>query len=120
MIFGFAGGAAGGGGGGARTAEELDFCRVCEGMLTDAAAAAAAAAGWGCGTGLEVAAAEAPDGRGWGVRLTGTLEGLPPGPPGLISLPRVIGRGGTGLPFGVGRETEFGGSPCCVCTPPLL
>ena len=38
-------------------------------------------------------------------------EGRPLGPPGLISLPRVIGRGGTGLPLGVGFETELGGSP---------
>lgn len=126
MIFGFAGGAAGGGGGGARTADELDCCRVWEGMLTEAAAAAAAAAGWGCGTGLEeaaagLAAAEAPpDGRGWAVRLAGNREGLPPGPPGLMSLPRVMGLGGTGLPLGVGLETELGGSPCWVCTVPLL
>jgi hypothetical protein len=44
-----------------------------------------------------------------------SFEGRPPGPPGLISRPFVNGFGGTGLLFGMGRDTEFGGSPRLVC-----
>ena len=39
------------------------------------------------------------------------LDGRPPGPPGRTSLPLLIGFLALSLPRGVGRETEFGGSP---------
>jgi hypothetical protein len=85
-------------------------------LLTAAEAAA------GVGTGLEVSTAAGVGtglgvGTAAGVRLAACgrafvcRDGLPPGPPGLMSLPRVIGLGGTGFPFGVGRETDDGGSP---------
>lgn len=73
----------------------------------------------GVGTGRGVCTAAGPRFVVLGRELV-ILEGLPPGPPGLISLPRVIGRGGTGLPFGVGLETDDGGSPGCVWMAPLL
>lgn len=115
-IFAFAGGAAGGGGGGTRTAEDAEFWfRVWLGILLVAAT--------GVGTGREDAwraagprfAVEDPVDRAFVFRI-----GRPPGPPGLISLPRVIGLGGTGLPLGVGLDPDDGDSPGCVCTAPLL
>jgi hypothetical protein len=71
------------------------------------------AAGLGVGTAAGVRLLAA--GRVFVIR-----EGLPPGPPGLMSFPRVIGRGGTGFPLGVGRDTEDGDSPGCVWMAPLL
>ena len=44
----------------------------------------------------------------------------PPGPPGRSSFPFVMGLLATGLPLGVGLETEFGGSPGPVRIVPLL
>lgn len=125
MILAFAGGCAGcgGGGGGTRVAEEVeDWFRVCDGMLIGVGTGVGVGVGVGFGTARGVAAAAAfpAPGRGWGVLLTGTLDDLPLGPPGLISLPLVMGLGGTGLAFGIGFEAEFGDSPGCVCTAPLL
>ena len=60
-------------------------------------------------------------GRGtvWGVglavfvagRALDSFEGPPPGPPGRRSFPFVIGLPAMGVGFGVGLETEPGGSP---------
>lgn len=139
IILGFTGGAAGGGGGGARAAPPpvlpwffvwLGSTEVLvewfaagvgreTGVGTGAgvrAVEAALMAAGGCGTDL---AAPAP-GLGFAVRLPVNLDGRPLGPPGLMSLPRVIGLGGTGLPLGVGLDPDEGDSPCCVWTPPLL
>ena len=53
---------------------------------------------------------------GWGIGRDAagrdaSFDGPPPGPPGRSSLPCVMGFPALGLPFGVGLETEFGGSP---------
>ena len=95
------------------------MCAAAAGVGTGAleaapAAAVTAAGGWGTALALP-----AP-GLGWTVRLPVSLDGRPLGPPGLISFPRVMGRGGTGLALGIGLEAEPGGSPCCVWTAPLL
>ena len=117
-ILAFAGGAAGGGGGGGiRAVEEVEFwLRVWLGRVVVAAAA-------GVGTGRGVCSEAGPrfvvDEAAAG-RVLWARAGLPLGPPGLMSLPRVIGLGGTGLPFGVGFDVELGGSPCWVCTALLL
>ena len=88
------------------------------------AAAAGCGTGLGAGVGVATAAADPPipggggtdlavlaPGLGCAGRLPVIRDGRPPGPPGLISLPRVIGRGGTGFARGVGLDPEFGGSP---------
>lgn len=128
-----AGGAAGGGGGGTERADDTDdWLRVCDGKDCPMAAAAAAAAG--AGVGLEDAigaaggigrddAAAAGTGRAAGVVFLVpfvSLEGLPDGPPGRISLPPVKGLAATGFPRGLGRDTELGGSPWLVWMAPLL
>lgn len=121
MIFAFAGGAAGGGGGG-RLPPELDTddeLRVCDGI--DTGAGIGRGAGLGAARGVAAAAEDEPPlGRGWGFLPAVTLDGRPLGPPGLMSLPRVMGLGGTGLPLGIGLDAELEGSPGWVWTAPLL
>lgn len=121
--------AAGGGGGGTRVALLVFLVWLGIGMLVIGVFAFALTAGvgrdTGAGAGVNEAAEELADtaaggggtalepafGRGLAARLPLSRDGRPFGPPGLISLPRVIGRGGTGLPLGVGRDTELGESP---------
>ena len=63
------------------------------------------------GTGLDAAGTAAGTGRAAaGLGLEVIFEGAPPGPPFRKSFPVVIGLT-MALPFGVGRETEFGDSP---------
>ena len=103
-ILALAGGAAGGGGGGGARAEDVEpWLRVWLGRVVVAAAGVAAAAGVGTGRGACSAAGPrfAVDDEAGFVECC-TRAGLPPGPPGLMSLPRVMGLGGTGLPLGVG------------------
>ena len=56
------------------------------------------------------------EGVGWGTGRDAagrdaSFDGPPPGPPGRSNLPCVMGLPALGLPFGVGLETEFAGSP---------
>src|SRR5687768_5634650 len=137
MGFGLAGGAAGGGGGGTRVAAGVAAAAAAGCGLVWLGMTAAAGCGTGLGTGTGAGAAaeaaappmpggggtdrvELAPGLGCAGRLAVIRDGRPPGPPGLISFPLVIGRGGTGFARGVGRDTEFGGSPCVVWTAPLL
>jgi hypothetical protein len=73
--------------------------------------------GFGCATDAFIERLEA---AGVGLGRDASFEGPPPGPPGRSSLPFVMGLPGTCLPRGVGRETEFGGSPGPVWILPLL
>lgn len=114
-----AGGAAGGGGGGGGGVRVADDDRECP-VPFDRAATGwgtgldwGVAAGGGVGIGRESAATGVGTGLGCAGRLA-SLEGPPPGPPGRKSLPFVIGFAATCLPFGVGLETELGGSPGAV------
>lgn len=76
-----------------------------------AAGTGRAACGMAAGTGRDACGAAAGTGLAAGFGREVTLDVCPPGPPGLNNLPVVIGRT-TALPFGVGRETELGDSPC--------
>lgn len=59
---------------------------------------------------LEDEAAD-PRGADAGLGRLASFDGCPEGPPGRSNFPCVTGRPGFGLGFGVGRDTELGGSP---------
>jgi hypothetical protein len=142
--FGATGGpAAGGGGGGGGGIRPVDAAGACPVPFDSAATGCGTALGCGtaagtgrgcgmaagvgtargCGTAAAGVGTDRAAGVGTGLGCAGrdaSFVGPPPGPPGRRSLPFEMGFAAICLPFGVGFETEFGGSPGPVWMVPDL